>query len=100
MIVVILMEHNMKMTKRDDKTIKSYTNHLNRIKGQIDGVINAINNDVYCLDVVNQINAIRGSLLSINKKLINEHIEGCVMHSDNMEESLIEIEDLIDKLAK
>ncbi|ATG97241.1 metal-sensitive transcriptional regulator [Mesoplasma lactucae] len=91
---------SMKKTHRDEETIKLYTNHLNRIKGQIDGIIKMVNDDVYCLDIVNQINAIRGSLLSMDKKLVNEHIDHCVRHSSDLDESLDEIKTLIDKIAK
>ncbi|QEH61383.1 copper-sensing transcriptional repressor [Spiroplasma chinense] len=90
----------MKKTIRQEEVKKTYTQHLNRVKGQVEGVVNLIANDAYCLDVINQINAIRGSLLSVSKKLVNEHIDGCVKNGHNSEEHLEEIKDLIDKLSK
>lgn len=90
----------MKKTIRIEAVKKNYTQHLNRVKGQVEGINNLIENDTYCLDIINQISAIRGSLLSISKKLVNEHIDGCVRNGHNQENSLNEIKELIDKLSK
>ncbi|AXK51239.1 metal-sensitive transcriptional regulator [Spiroplasma alleghenense] len=90
-----------KHTIRNEELQKNYQQHLNRIKGQIEGVINQINNNEYCVEIINQISAIRGSLLSVSKKLVNEHIQGCVISDNqNHEEAFKEINNLIDRIAK
>ncbi|AHI53952.1 hypothetical protein SSABA_v1c05480 [Spiroplasma sabaudiense Ar-1343] len=91
----------MKSTVRSEETKKTYQQHLNRIRGQIDGVINQITSDQYCVDIINQISAIRGSLLSVSKKLVNEHIQGCVINDQSdKQDTLKEISDLIDRISK
>ncbi|WP_338971217.1 metal-sensing transcriptional repressor [Spiroplasma endosymbiont of Panorpa germanica] len=91
----------MKTTIRDEALQKSYHQHLNRIKGQIEGIGNQITNNEYCVDIINQISAIRGSLLSISKKLVNEHIQGCIVgDNQNHETAFKEINNLIDRIAK
>lgn len=83
---------------------KNIINRLNIIKGQVDGVINMIENDRYCVDVSNQVMAITSALKSVNRQILSNHLRSCVMdsfeaHIDS-EEKIEEIIKIIDKLDR
>ncbi|NLW51889.1 MAG: metal-sensing transcriptional repressor [Tissierellia bacterium] len=84
---------------------KKILRRLKIIKGQVDGVINMIEEDRYCVDVSNQIMAINSALKSVNKEILSNHLRTCVKdsfdieHSDS-EDKIEEIITIIDKLGK
>jgi DNA-binding FrmR family transcriptional regulator len=42
-----------------------------------------IEDERYCIDIVTQIKAVRASLRSVEKKIINEHLDHCVIRAVN-----------------
>ncbi|MDO5026634.1 MAG: metal-sensitive transcriptional regulator [Tissierellia bacterium] len=84
---------------------KKIINRLNIIKGQVDGVINMIENDRYCVDVSNQVMAITSALKSVNRQILSNHLRSCVNDSFlddqvDSQEKIEEIIKIIDKLDK
>ncbi|SCW58387.1 DNA-binding transcriptional regulator, FrmR family [Ruminococcaceae bacterium YRB3002] len=53
-------------------------NRLARIEGQIRGIRKMVEEDAYCIDIINQISAATGGLTSLNKLILEEHIKTCV----------------------
>jgi len=51
---------------------------LNRIEGQVRGIQNMIDGDIYCDDVLTQITAVRNALSSVSKILFEAHLRSCV----------------------
>ncbi len=51
---------------------------LKRIEGQVRGVIKMIEEQRYCIDILQQMKALRSSLFSIEKKILSEHLDSCV----------------------
>lgn len=51
----------------------------NRIAGQINGVQKMIDEDRYCIDILNQIAAIRSALDALGIELLTGHLESCVL---------------------
>ena len=89
-------------------TIPSKPNHadnlprLNRISGQIDGIKKMIEEERYCLDIVNQIKAVRSALKSVEKNMLQKHIKHCVAASfkaskTEQEQKINELISLFDK---
>ena len=89
-------------------TIPSKPNHadnlprLNRISGQIDGIKKMIEEERYCLDIVNQIKAVRSALKSVEKNILQKHIKHCVAASvkaskTEQEQKINELISLFDK---
>lgn len=68
-----------KPTERSIKTQKSIINRLSRIEGQIRGIKNMIEKGTYCDDVINQVEASRSALHSIQIILLESHIKNCVV---------------------
>lgn len=74
----------LKTKKREQTEYKDLINRLNRIEGQVRGVKNMVENDVYCIDILTQVSAITAALNSFNKVLLSNHIKTCV--TDNIKE--------------
>ncbi|HCT90802.1 MAG TPA: metal-sensitive transcriptional repressor [Lachnospiraceae bacterium] len=71
--------HNCCRTKqRSEKESKDLIHRLNRIEGQIRGIRGMVEQDAYCIDIVNQVAAANAALNSFNKLLLSEHIRTCV----------------------
>ena len=60
---------------KDHNKIKKY---ISIAKGQLDGLLKMIDDDRYCLDISDQINATRALLKKANNLVLTNHIEGCV----------------------
>jgi len=54
-------------------------NRLSRIEGQIRGINRMIQEDVYCDDILNQMTAVQSALISAGEKLLDAHINSCVV---------------------
>ena len=51
---------------------------LNRIEGQVRGVVGMIEADRYCIDVLTQIQAIRAALVRVETQLLQAHLGHCI----------------------
>ena len=58
---------------------------LNIIRGQFEGLAKMIDEDVYCIDVLNQSLAIQNSLKSLDSVLFERHITTHVKHQMHSE---------------
>ncbi len=79
------------------------TRLLKTARGQIDGILNMIEEDRYCIDISNQIIATEAILNKVNREVLHGHIDMCVreaIESGNMEDKLQEIRSIVDKLTK
>ena len=52
---------------------------VNRINGQITGIGKMIDEERYCLDILNQIAAARAALDSLGIEVLTSHLESCVV---------------------
>ncbi len=66
---------------RDDKELKDLTNRLSRIEGQVRGIKRMVEEDAYCVDILNQVAAVNAALNSFNKVLLANHIKSCVVEN-------------------
>lgn len=76
---------------------------LKTARGQIDGIIKMIEDERYCIDISNQIMATQAILRSINRKVLNAHLEHCVeeaFEKGDAHKKIQEIIGVIDKLSK
>ena len=51
---------------------------LKRIEGQVRGVQGMIEDGKYCIDILNQIYAIKGALARVEEKILEKHFQNCV----------------------
>jgi CsoR family transcriptional regulator, copper-sensing transcriptional repressor len=52
---------------------------LTKIEGQVRGVARMVEEDRYCIDVVTQINALRGALDKVALGLLDGHVRHCLI---------------------
>ncbi|NLD33551.1 MAG: metal-sensing transcriptional repressor [Clostridiales bacterium] len=91
-----------KHTYRDQALHRALINRLSRIEGQVRGVKNMVENDIYCIDILNQTAAIRSALNAFSATLLEQHIRSCVKAGVGRgdEEVIEELVDTIKKLTK
>lgn len=65
------------MTATDPKLLT----RLARIEGQVRGVIRMVEEDRYCIDVLNQIQAIKAALTKVENEVLKGHAGHCVAHA-------------------
>ena len=51
---------------------------LRRIEGQVRGIQRMIEDRQYCIDILNQIHAVKGALASVEEKILQKHFQHCV----------------------
>ena len=63
----------------NDTSRKKVKARVNRISGQVAGIGRMIDEDRYCVDILNQIAAVRSALDALGVEMLSNHIEGCVI---------------------
>ena len=89
------------MNENDDilKRLKSAEGHLR-------GVIRMVEEDVYCIDVIRQVQAVQAALNKINATILENHLNSCVITAirgedpDDRERVLREITDVYEMATK
>ena len=87
------------MHQNKDATLK----RLNRIEGQVRGVHRMIDEDRYCIDVLQQLQAIRAALARVEDAVLKDHAATCVQSaiaSGDTDDHQQKFEELIDLLGK
>ena len=85
--------------ERTEKEYKDLIHRLNRIEGQVRGIKGMVENDAYCVDILNQVAAVSAALNSFNKVLLANHIETCVVEDIRAEKEGA-VEELVATLQK
>ena len=62
--------------KRENKS--KLLDRLNRIEGQVRGVVRMIEEDRYCIDVLTQTQAIRAALVRVESQMLKDHLGHCI----------------------
>ena len=55
-----------------------YLNRLRRIEGQVRGLQRMVDEDVYCIDILTQVSAVKSALQSVSIGLVEDHLGHCV----------------------
>ena len=63
-----------KHKQRSPEEIKSLTNRLKRIEGQIKGIRKMIEEDRYCVDIITQVSSVQAAVNAFTKELLSSHI--------------------------
>ena len=63
--------------KTEHKT--SALNRLKTVRGHLDAVIRMVDEEQYCPDIMKQVSALQGSLEGVNRVLLQNHVETCVL---------------------
>ncbi|MDA7844672.1 metal-sensitive transcriptional regulator [Gammaproteobacteria bacterium] len=60
---------------------KEQLSNLKRIEGQVRGVQGMIEGGKYCVDILNQIKALKNSLITVEAKILKTHLRECIKES-------------------
>ncbi|MFN2477383.1 MAG: metal-sensitive transcriptional regulator [Chthoniobacterales bacterium] len=63
----------------DEATRQRLNKRVNRVAGQIGGIQKMVAEDRYCVDILNQISAVRSALDALGIELLSNHLECCVI---------------------
>ncbi len=85
--------------QRSEAELKKLTNRLSRIEGQVRGLREMLNQDVYCTDILVQVSAVGAALNSFSRELLTEHIHTCVADGIRQGDDQV-IDELVAVLAK
>jgi DNA-binding FrmR family transcriptional regulator len=61
----------------DEETTK-IINRLKSIEGHVRGIIKMVEDDAYCIDIVNQIGAVEAALQKASGLVLDRHLHTCV----------------------
>lgn len=64
------------MHKSKEKLIR----RLKIIEGQVRGLQNMIEKDIYCIDIITQTSAVKRALSSVEDALMEDHLGTCLVH--------------------
>jgi DNA-binding FrmR family transcriptional regulator len=73
---------------------------VNRLEGQVRGIGRMIEEDRYCIDIVNQISAIQAAARQISLQLLEEHVRHCVMDAAQTDDAEPKLQELVQTLGK
>jgi len=73
---------------------------LKKIEGQIRGIARMIENEKYCIDIINQITAAEKALTMISKNVMKRHVESCVKEAILKGKGQDKINELIETVYK
>ncbi len=73
----------------DEKTQRAVINRLKSVAGHLNGIINMLEEDRYCIDVIKQIQATQAALTKASEVILENHLDTCVttaMRGDELTE--------------
>jgi DNA-binding FrmR family transcriptional regulator len=56
-------------------------NRLRRIEGQVRGIQRLVEEEAYCLDILQQVEAVTAAADGVALLLLEDHIDGCLTHA-------------------
>ena len=78
-------------------------NRLARIEGQVRGIARMIETERYCIDILNQLQAVKAALGGVEAEILKEHADHCVaeaMASGDRSEQRTKLNELVELFGK
>jgi DNA-binding FrmR family transcriptional regulator len=63
------------------KDRRKLLNRLSRIEGQVRGIRHLVEGEAYCLDVLQQVEAMTAAADQVALMVLEDHIDGCLAHA-------------------
>jgi len=63
------------------KARRKLLNRLSRIEGQVRGIRRLVDGEAYCLDVLQQVEAMTAAADQVALLVLEDHIDGCLTHA-------------------
>ncbi|OBX18945.1 transcriptional regulator [Erythrobacter sp. QSSC1-22B] len=89
-----------------NKSKPAILNRLRRIEGQVRGVSQMVSDDRYCVDILQQVQAIKAALGKAESEILKDHAACCVAEAilsgdvDEQRAKFTELVDLFDKVKR
>jgi CsoR family transcriptional regulator, copper-sensing transcriptional repressor len=81
---------------------KKILDGLRRVEGQVRGIQRMVDEERYCVDVLNQIAAVRMAMARLAMLILEDHTKGCVstaiVEKESAESTIEELMDVIKRL--
>jgi DNA-binding FrmR family transcriptional regulator len=87
------MTENKSPTRGYTSTKDQLLKRLRRIEGQVRGLQKMVDEDRYCIDVLQQMSAVQAALDKVALGLLNDHVNHCMVAGAGDEERLQEMTD-------
>lgn len=71
---------------------------LKTVRGHIDAVVDMVDREVYCPEIMKQVAALQGSLEKVNRVLLQNHLETCVSEAIRSGSGDAKIRELLEAL--
>ncbi len=90
------------MTKKHPCHSKEIS-RINRVIGQLEGIKRMIEGDRYCIDILQQVKAVKSAMKSIEANIFATHLDSCIKEAfetkdpKNIEAKVNEIKDVFKK---
>lgn len=82
------------MTYRPKNLEERTIHRLKIVRGHLEKVIKMVENDEYCIDIINQSQAVQSALKEVDSLLLENHLSNCVtkdIHDGHGRNSLEEV---------
>lgn len=76
----------------------SALNRLKTVRGHVDAVLAMVEEERYCPEIMKQVSALQGSLERVNRVLLQNHLETCVVHAVEQGRSAEIVDELMETL--
>lgn len=73
--------------EKDPATKKDVINRLRSVHGHLQGILKMVEEDQYCIDVINQIQAVQSALNKVNLIMLDDHMHSCVTDAIRSEDA-------------
>jgi DNA-binding FrmR family transcriptional regulator len=77
-------------------------NRLSRIEGQVQGLKGMVEDDAYCIDLINQIRSVNRALQGLAGEVMGKHLKTCVhdaIESDDPYDEQEKIEEFMESVS-
>jgi CsoR family transcriptional regulator, copper-sensing transcriptional repressor len=68
---------------------------LKRVEGQVRGIARMVEDDKYCVEILDQISAATAGLEKVGLHLLSDHIKGCVKDAVATDRGDAQVEELV-----
>ena len=87
----------------DEQVQKDSLRRLKKIEGQVRGIQKMVEHQKYCIDIVNQVTAVRRALDVVSLGIMKRHVQSCVTEAikqNRHQEKIDELMEAINRFVK
>ena len=84
-------------------TRKTCASRLKRIEGQVRGLIRMVEEDRYCIEIIDQVQAVIAAARKVEAEILKDHLSHCVEHAIRSGDANVQrkkIEELVSTLSR